>query len=151
MLKENNKSSIDSSCPCNQNKSKNLAINTPKKYKMIKLPNNCSVLCGIKDFEKDINTVHNVMGLQINHGGDKHRILVEGKVNCNLRLYDVMKQIEKELKIPFDKQRIFHKGVELQKFASTELECLNVFQNSMLRVTGESDNENWIENFINFH
>jgi hypothetical protein len=116
-----------------------------------KVIDDCCLYGEHKNFEKTVKSTHHVMPMQIHHGGDKHRILVEGLNGCNLRLCDVMRQIEKELKIPADKQRIFYKGIELQKFASSDLETLKVFQNSMLRVSGESDNENWIENFFPFH
>ena len=113
--------------------------------------NDCCFYGDNKNFESHMKSVQNVISIQVQHGGDIHRLLIEGKKGCSLLLCDVMRQIEKELKIPVNKQRIFYKGIELQKFATTDLESLNVFQNSLLRVAGESGNENWIENFIHFH
>ena len=133
---------------------KNLVTKRVNTSEAPEIPYNKSYCCSYgehRNFENDMKSVQNVMSLQVNHGGDIHRILVEGEKGSCLLLCDVMKQIEKELKIPADKQRIFHKGIELQKFASTDLEALGVYQNSILRVTGESCNENWIEKFIHFH
>jgi hypothetical protein len=113
--------------------------------------NGCSFYEDDKSFESQANNIQNVMSLQVQHGGDIHRILLESKKGCSLILSDAMRQIEKDLKIPVCKQRIFYKGIELQKFATTDLESLNIFQNSLIRVAGESGNENWIENFIRFH
>lgn len=100
------------------------------------------------NFENKIKKVFNTMPVQIHHGGDIHRLMIEGKLGYKLKVCHLIKQIEKTLKIPANQQRIFFKGIEIQKFASTCLESISIFPNSILRVDGPSANENWMNNFI---
>lgn len=103
-----------------------------------------------EDYLKDTQPRSKIMSLQVRHGADVHHMNVESKNSCNIKVSDVMRHIEKELKIPIRKQNLFFRGMDIKKYSSADLELLGIHQNCMIRCVGQSDNENFLENFIRY-
>lgn len=103
-----------------------------------------------EDYLKDTRPKSKVMSLQVRFGSDIHHMNVENKNSFNIQVSDVMRHIEKDLKIPMRKQNLFFRGMDIKKYASTDLELLGIYQNCVIRCVGQSENQNFLEKFIKY-
>ncbi|CAF3553054.1 unnamed protein product [Adineta steineri] len=80
-------------------------------------------------------TNQQVIKIEVFHGSDRHVITLRS--SSNIRISDLMEELQKITTVPIQNQRLYYRGQELQTMKQSSLQDVGLDNNSQVRLIGE--------------
>ncbi|CAF0789318.1 unnamed protein product, partial [Didymodactylos carnosus] len=76
-----------------------------------------------------------VLKVEVFHGSDRHVLILSSA--HNLRIYDLMDELQRITNVPVKEQKLYFRGQELQLFPERSLKEANIDNNAQIRLIGD--------------